>query len=80
MLIFRRAAGTALVAAGVVGVLAHAAFFGQLAPRLEPLWLSQRLALALERTGLAPRAGVVVEILVGDSQPVEFGQPLVILE
>lgn len=28
----------------------------------------------------APRAGVVVEILVGDSQPVEFGQPLVILE
>ncbi len=59
VLIFRRAAGTALVAAGVVGVLAHAAFFGQLAPRLEPLWLSQRLALALERTGLAPRAGVV---------------------
>ncbi|MDO9335073.1 MAG: acetyl-CoA carboxylase biotin carboxyl carrier protein [Caulobacter sp.] len=28
----------------------------------------------------APRAGVVVEILVGDSQPVEFGQPLVVLE
>ncbi|WGM39218.1 acetyl-CoA carboxylase biotin carboxyl carrier protein [Caulobacter sp. NIBR1757] len=28
----------------------------------------------------APRAGVVVEILVGDAQPVEFGQPLVILE
>jgi acetyl-CoA carboxylase biotin carboxyl carrier protein len=28
----------------------------------------------------APRAGVVVEILVGDAQPVEFGQPLVVLE
>ncbi len=59
VLIFRKAAGTALVAAGVLGVLAHAAFFGQLAPRLEPLWLSQRLALAMESNGLAPRAGVV---------------------
>lgn len=59
VLIFRRAAGTALVAAGVFGVLAHAAFFGQLAPRLEPLWISQRVAMALDRTGLAPRAGVV---------------------
>jgi acetyl-CoA carboxylase biotin carboxyl carrier protein len=28
----------------------------------------------------APRAGVVAEILVGDAQPVEFGQPLVVLE
>lgn len=28
----------------------------------------------------APRAGVVTEILVGDAQPVEFGQPLVVLE
>jgi len=59
VLIFRKAAGTALVAAGVLGVLAHGAFFGQLAPRLEPLWISQRLTLALESTGLAPRAGVV---------------------
>ncbi len=59
VLIFRKAAGTALVAAGVLGVLAHAVFFGQLAPRLEPLWVSQRLAMAMESTGLAPRAGVV---------------------
>ena len=59
VLIFRKAAGTALVAVGVLGLLAHAAFFGQLAPRLEPLWLSQRLALAMESNGLAPRAGVV---------------------
>jgi acetyl-CoA carboxylase biotin carboxyl carrier protein len=28
----------------------------------------------------APRAGVVAEILVEDSQPVEFGAPLVVLE
>jgi acetyl-CoA carboxylase biotin carboxyl carrier protein len=28
----------------------------------------------------APRAGTVVEILVGDAQPIEFGQPLIVLE
>jgi acetyl-CoA carboxylase biotin carboxyl carrier protein len=28
----------------------------------------------------APRAGTVLEVLVGDAQPVEFGEPLVILE
>ncbi len=28
----------------------------------------------------APRSGKVVEILVGDSQPVEFGEPLLVLE
>ena len=28
----------------------------------------------------APRAGRVVEILIGDGQPVEFGQPLVVIE
>lgn len=28
----------------------------------------------------APRDGVVSEILVGDAQPVEFGEPLVLLE
>ncbi|WP_333585573.1 acetyl-CoA carboxylase biotin carboxyl carrier protein [Phenylobacterium sp.] len=28
----------------------------------------------------APRAGKVVEILVADAQPVEFGEPLVIIE
>ena len=59
VLIFRKAAGAALVAAGVVGVLAHAVFFGQLAPRLEPLWLSQRVALALDSGRLSPREGVV---------------------
>ncbi|NBB51591.1 acetyl-CoA carboxylase biotin carboxyl carrier protein [Rhizobium sp. CRIBSB] len=28
----------------------------------------------------SPRDGVVVELLVGDAQPVEFGEPLVLLE
>ncbi|HYF22301.1 MAG TPA: acetyl-CoA carboxylase biotin carboxyl carrier protein [Caulobacteraceae bacterium] len=28
----------------------------------------------------APRDGVLLEVLVGDSQPVEFGEPLVVLE
>jgi acetyl-CoA carboxylase biotin carboxyl carrier protein len=28
----------------------------------------------------APRAGVVAEVLVEDSQPVEYGAPLVVLE
>jgi len=28
----------------------------------------------------APRDGIVVEVLVGDAQPVEFGEPLVLLE
>ena len=28
----------------------------------------------------SPRAGVVVEVLVADGQPVEFGEPLVVLE
>ena len=28
----------------------------------------------------APRDGVIVDILVGDAQPVEFGEPLVMLE
>ena len=28
----------------------------------------------------APRAGKVVEILVSDAQPVEFGEPLVVIE
>jgi acetyl-CoA carboxylase biotin carboxyl carrier protein len=28
----------------------------------------------------APRAGTVLEVLVGDGQPVEFGEPLVVIE
>ncbi|MDZ4777798.1 MAG: acetyl-CoA carboxylase biotin carboxyl carrier protein [Alphaproteobacteria bacterium] len=29
---------------------------------------------------VAPRGGKIVEIIVGDSQPVEYGQPLLLLE
>jgi acetyl-CoA carboxylase biotin carboxyl carrier protein len=29
---------------------------------------------------IAPRAGKIVEIIIGDAQPVEFGQPLLLLE
>ena len=29
---------------------------------------------------IAPRAGKIVEIIVGDAQPVEFGQPLMLVE
>ncbi|HEY3695462.1 acetyl-CoA carboxylase biotin carboxyl carrier protein [Phenylobacterium sp.] len=28
----------------------------------------------------APRSGLVIEVLVGDAQPVEFGEPLVVIE
>jgi acetyl-CoA carboxylase biotin carboxyl carrier protein len=28
----------------------------------------------------APRSGTVVQVLVADGQPVEYGQPLVIVE
>ena len=28
----------------------------------------------------SPRDGVVADVLVGDAQPVEFGEPLVLLE
>ena len=28
----------------------------------------------------APRAGTILEVLVGDGQPVEFGEPLVVIE
>jgi acetyl-CoA carboxylase biotin carboxyl carrier protein len=28
----------------------------------------------------APRSGTVIQVLVGDAQPVEFGEPLMIIE
>ncbi|PHY13741.1 4-amino-4-deoxy-L-arabinose transferase, partial [Caulobacter sp. B11] len=47
-LLMRGTAATALVAAGVLGILAHAALVGLFVPRLEPLLLSPRLETALE--------------------------------
>jgi hypothetical protein len=70
VLLMRKTAAIALVTAGAVGILAHAALVGALVPRLEPLLLSPRLAQALERTDLAPRAGAAGPVAVtGYSEP-----------
>lgn len=53
--LLERASRTALAVAGVLAFLAHGVLFGGLAPRLEPLWLSDRTAKALARAGLHPR-------------------------
>ena len=57
-MILRRAAATAMVAAGALGILAHGAFWMALAPVLEPVWLSREVAEKLEATRLHPRGGV----------------------
>ena len=70
VLVMRKTAATALVAAGVLGVLAHAALVGLFVPRLEPLLLSPRLEQALERADLAPRRGAPGPVAVtGYSEP-----------
>jgi 4-amino-4-deoxy-L-arabinose transferase-like glycosyltransferase len=58
-LLLNRAAVTAIVVAGVLGVLAHTALFSGLAPRFEPLWVSRGIVRTLDRTGLNPRGGIV---------------------
>ncbi|WP_269714373.1 ArnT family glycosyltransferase [Caulobacter sp. NIBR2454] len=57
-LLVNRAAGTAIVTALVLGVLAHSAFFTLFAPRLEPLWSSKRVADVLREHRIDPRDGV----------------------
>jgi 4-amino-4-deoxy-L-arabinose transferase-like glycosyltransferase len=70
VLILRKTAATALVAAGTLGVLAHAALVGLFVPRLEPLLLSPRLEKALEQADLAPRGGAPGPVAVtGYSEP-----------
>lgn len=54
---WRTAEGGLLAALGV-GVVAHAALTGGLAPQLKALWTSQRLAEAVDRSGLDPRNGL----------------------
>ncbi|MBR7621671.1 glycosyltransferase family 39 protein [Phenylobacterium sp. 20VBR1] len=51
-------AATALVTAGALGILGHTALVAGLAPRLEPLWLSQRTEHALAQARLLPRQGI----------------------
>ena len=50
--------GAALVTACVLGVLGHAALVAAFAPRLEPLWISQRTEQALAEARLLPRQGI----------------------
>ena len=57
-LIVRRAALGALVTALGLGLAGHAALAAGLAPRLEPLWLSDRTERALAKARLLPRQGI----------------------
>ena len=69
-LVLRKTAATALVAAGALGILAHAALVGLFVPRLEPLLLAPRLETALERADLAPRGGAPGPVAVtGYAEP-----------
>lgn len=47
----------AIVTAGALTILGHGAFAAAFAPRLEPLWLSQRTEQVLEEARLLPRQG-----------------------
>jgi 4-amino-4-deoxy-L-arabinose transferase-like glycosyltransferase len=70
VLVMRKTAATALVSAGVLGILAHGALVGLFVPRLEPLLLSPRLEKALERADLAPRGGAPGPVAVtGYAEP-----------
>jgi len=60
ILLFRDRAGTALAVACALAILAHGVLLGGFAPSLTSLWLSQRVADGLSRTGLDPRGGLVV--------------------
>jgi len=57
-LLIRRAPATAITAAVGLGVAGHGALAAGLAPRLLPLWLSQRVERALERAQLLPEQGI----------------------
>src|SRR5690606_37137103 len=57
-LLWRGKPAHAIVAAGVLTLLGHGAFAGAFAPRLEPLWLSQRTEDALAAARLLPRQGI----------------------
>ncbi len=54
-----RGAGPALLAAGALGVSAHAAIAAGMVPRLRPLLLSTRTNDALRDAGINPRDGLV---------------------
>lgn len=56
-LMWRREGLKAIAAAGALTVIGHGAFAAAFAPRLEPLWLSQRTEQVLEDAKLLPRQG-----------------------
>ena len=57
-MIVRRAARAAVLAALGLGLAGHAALAAGLAPRLDPLWLSDRTERAMAKARLLPRQGV----------------------
>jgi 4-amino-4-deoxy-L-arabinose transferase-like glycosyltransferase len=57
-LLVRRSPVTAITAAVGLGVAGHGVLAAGLAPRLRPLWLSQRVEGALERGRLLPEQGI----------------------
>ena len=57
-MLVRRAARGALVAALGLGLAGHAALAAGLAPRLDPLWLSDRTEQAMAKARLLPRQGI----------------------
>jgi 4-amino-4-deoxy-L-arabinose transferase-like glycosyltransferase len=57
-MIVRRAARAAVLAALGLGLAGHAALAAGLAPRLDPLWLSNRTEQAMAKARLLPRQGI----------------------
>ncbi len=57
-MIVRRAARAAVLAALGLGLAGHAALAAGLAPRLDPLWLSDRTERAMAKARLLPRQGI----------------------
>ncbi|HEX3919902.1 MAG TPA: glycosyltransferase family 39 protein [Caulobacteraceae bacterium] len=54
LLLLRKQAGRAAIAACILGVLGHGALVGCVAPTLGKLWLSQEVAQGLSQAGLGP--------------------------
>ena len=59
ILLVRRQAGAAALAAGLAGALGHGALVGGVLPSLRPLWLSASVVRALEAARASPWQGVV---------------------
>lgn len=71
MLLVQGRAGLAVAVAAVLGLAAHGAAFAGLAPRLDGLWVSNRIVQILGAAGLDPRAGVTP----GPVAVAGFGEP-----